>query len=333
MGMANKGCDIHGLLIVDKPSGLSSSSVVRRLKRWSNAEKVGHTGALDPMATGVLPIVFGEAAKYSQYGLDSKKGYLARVQLGTATDTLDADGVVVAKKAIPLIDRNILSSVLNGLTGSLMQVPPMVSAIKHRGQPLYKLARQGLEIERAPREIEIFSNELIDFEAGEGWLDIRVRCSKGTYVRSIAESIGQSLGTVAHLSRLRRDLAGGYSIDQANSWHIIESLKDKGTKAFARLLHSPDALLRHLPRINLSEHECMMLIQGQKVSGKGLGVCDTMRAYSEESSFIGLVTVDSDGSVSAKRMLSPAAAGMRGNSDFGRQGRACHMGEKNGFNS
>ena len=127
-----------------------------------------------------------------------------------------------------------------------MQVPPMVSALKHRGQPLYKLARQGLEIERAPREIEIFSNELIDFEAGEGWLDIRVRCSKGTYVRSIAESIGQSLGTVAHLSRLRRDLAGGYSIDQANSWHIIESLKDKGSKAFARLLHSPDALLSHL---------------------------------------------------------------------------------------
>ena len=264
MGMANKGYDIHGVLIVDKPRGLTSSNVVHRLKRWSKAKKVGHTGALDPMATGVLPIVFGEAAKYSQYGLDSKKGYLARVQLGTATDTLDADGVVVSRKAIPVIDKITLSSVLNALTGSLMQVPPMVSALKHRGQPLYRLARQGLEIERAPREIEIFSNELIDFEAGEGWLDIRVRCSKGTYIRSLAESIGQCLGTVAHLSRLRRDLAGGYSIDQANSWQTVESLKDKTSTAFATILHSPDALLSHLPRINLSEHECMMLIQGQK---------------------------------------------------------------------
>ena len=119
------------------------------------------------------------------------------------------------------------------------------------------------------------------------------------------------------MSRLRRDLAGGYSIDQANPWQKVESLKDKTPTAFATLLHSPDALLSHLPRINLSEHECMMLIQGQKVSGKGLGVCDTMRAYFEESSFIGLVTVDSDGNVSAKRMLSPAAAGMRGSSDLG----------------
>ena len=318
MGMPKKGCDIHGVLIVDKPGGMTSSSVVSRLKGWSRAKKVGHTGALDPMATGVLPIVFGEAAKYSRYCLDSNKGYLARIQLGTATDTLDADGVVVAKKAIPIIDEIILESVLNALTGLLMQVPPMVSALKYKGQPLYRLARQGLEIERAPREIKIFSNELIDFEAGKGWLDIRVRCSKGTYIRSLAESIGQSLGTVAHLSRLRREFAGGYSIDQAKSWQTVESLQNKGATALASLLRSPDTLLSHLPRINLSEHECMMLIQGQKVSGNGRGVCDTMRAYFEEASFVGLVTVDSGGDIFAKRMLSPAAAGMRGSSDIGR---------------
>jgi len=331
MGMPKKGCDIHGVLVVDKPGGLTSSGVVRRLKGWSKAKKVGHTGALDPMATGVLPIVFGEAAKYSQYCLDSNKGYLARIQLGTATDTLDSDGVVVAKKAIPIIDEFVLLPVLNALTGLLMQVPPMVSALKHKGQPLYKLARQGLEIERAPREIEIFSNELIGFEAGKGWLDIRIRCSKGTYIRSIAESIGKSLGTVAHLSRLRRDFAGGYSIDQAKSWETVESLKNKDVTALAKLLHSTDTLLGHLPRINLSEHECMMLIQGQKVSGKGIGVCDTMRAYFEEASFIGLVVVDSDGDIFSKRMLSPAAAGMRGSSGVGRWGRACRIGEKNGF--
>ncbi len=317
MGAANRGFDIHGVLIVDKPKGLTSGGVVGRLKRWSKAKKVGHTGALDPMATGVLPLVFGEATKFSQYGLDANKGYLARVQLGTATDTLDADGVVVAQKAIPVIDEIILVSVLNTLMGSLMQVPPMISALKYQGQRLYKLARKGLEIERAPRAIQIFSNELIDFEADEGWLDIRVRCSKGTYIRSLAESIGQSLGTVAHLSRLRRDLAGGYSLDQASSLQTLESLKDEGTAAFATLLHSTDALLSHFPRIDLSERQCMMLIQGQKVSGKGTGVCDIMRAYFAEASFVGLVSVDSDGGIYAKRMLSPAAAGMRCGSGFG----------------
>lgn len=312
MGRRNKGRDLNGILIVDKPQGLTSNDVVSRLKRWSNANKVGHTGALDPMATGVLPVVFGEAAKFSQYGLDANKGYLARVQLGSATDTLDVDGNVVLIKPIPELSESSILAVLESLTGPLMQVPPMVSALKYKGQPLYKLARQGQEIDRPPRPIHILSNELLQFDSNEGWIDICVRCSKGTYIRSLAESIGDALGTVAHLSRLRRDLSGGFSLDQAQPWSNLESLQDCNPEIIDLSLLPVDAILSHFPRIDLTENECMTLIQGQKVSGKGIDVCDTMRAHFAGGPFIGLVSVDSDGVIAAKRMLSPAAAGMRG---------------------
>ena len=317
MGKRNKGRELNGILIVDKPQGLTSNGVVSRLKRWSNAKKVGHTGALDPMATGVLPVVFGEAAKFSQYGLDADKGYLARVQLGSATDTLDADGNVVLVKPIPRLTESNILAVLGSLTGPMMQVPPMVSALKYQGQPLYKLARQGQEIERLPRPIQVFSNELLDFDSTTGWIDICVRCSKGTYIRSLAESIGEALGTVAHLSRLRRDLSGGFSLDQAEPWSALELLEGRDPETIDSSLLPVDAILSHFPRIDLTENECMILIQGQKVSGKGLDVCDTMRAYFAGGPFIGLVSVDSDGVMAAKRMLSPAAAGMRGSSDSG----------------
>jgi tRNA pseudouridine55 synthase len=312
MGRRNKGRDLNGILIVDKPQGLTSNDVVSRLKRWSNANKVGHTGALDPMATGVLPVVFGEATKFSQYGLDANKGYLARVQLGSATDTLDVDGNVVLIKPIPELSESSILAVLESLTGPLMQVPPMVSALKYKGQPLYKLARQGQEIDRPPRPIHILSNELLQFDSNEGWIDICVRCSKGTYIRSLAESIGDALGTVAHLSRLRRDLSGGFSLDQAQPWSNLESLQDCNPEIIDSSLLPVDAILSHFPRIDLTENECMTLIQGQKVSGKGIDVCDTMRAHFAGGPFIGLVSVDSDGVIAAKRMLSPAAAGMRG---------------------
>ena len=312
MGRRNKGRDLNGILIVDKPQGLTSNDVVSRLKRWSNANKVGHTGALDPMATGVLPVVFGEAAKFSQYGLDANKGYLARVQLGSATDTLDVDGNVVLIKPIPELSESSILAVLESLTGPLMQVPPMVSALKYKGQPLYKLARQGQEIDRPPRPIHILSNELLQFDSNKGWIDICVRCSKGTYIRSLAESIGDALGTVAHLSRLRRDLSGGFSLNQAQPWSNLESLQDCNPEIIDLSLLPVDAILSHFPRIDLTENECMTLIQGQKVSGKGIDVCDTVRAHFAGGPFIGLVSVDSDGVIAAKRMLSPAAAGMRG---------------------
>ncbi len=317
MSKRNKGRDLNGVLIVDKPQGLTSNGVVSRLKRWSQAKKVGHTGALDPMATGVLPIVFGEATKFSQYGLDAHKEYLARIQLGSATDTLDADGNVVLVKPIPELNKSKITTVLSALTGAHMQIPPLVSALKYQGQPLYKLARQGKEVERSPRPIQIFSNDLLQFDASEGWIDICVRCSKGTYIRSLAESIGDALGSVAHLSRLRRDLSGGFSLEQAYAWNVLESLQDSDPSLIDSSLLPIDAILSHFPRIDLTENECMILIQGQKVSGKRADLCDNARAYFAGGRFIGLVSVGSSGMITAKRMLSPAAAGMRGSSNSG----------------
>ena len=155
------------------------------------------------------------------------------------------------------------------------------------------------------------------FDAGEGWIDINVRCSKGTYIRSLAESIGKSLGTVAHLSRLRRDLSGGFSLDQAQPWSAIESQQKRGYATLEPSLLPIDAILSQFPRIELTDNECITLIKGQKVSGKGVDVCDTMRAYFTGGHFVGLVSVDSNGIIRAKRMLSPAAAGMRGSPDSG----------------
>ncbi|MEC9076631.1 MAG: tRNA pseudouridine(55) synthase TruB [Pseudomonadota bacterium] len=317
MSKRTNGRDLNGILIVDKPQGLSSNGVVSRLKRWSQAKKVGHTGALDPMATGVLPIVFGEATKFSQYGLNAHKGYLARIQLGSATDTLDAEGNIILVKPIPELTESKIATVLSALTGTQMQVPPMVSALKHQGQPLYKLARQGKEVQRSPRPIQIFSNNLLQFDVSEGWIDICVRCSKGTYIRSLAESIGDALGSVAHLSRLRRDLSGGFSLEQALAWSELESLQDNDSSLIDSSLLPIDAILSHFPRVDLTEDECTILIQGQKVSGKRVDVCDNARAYFAGGPFIGIVSVQSSGMITAKRMLSPAAAGMRGRSDFG----------------
>jgi tRNA pseudouridine55 synthase len=317
MGRRNRGRALDGILVVDKPQGLTSNGVVSRLKRWTKARKVGHTGALDPMATGVLPVVFGEATKFSQYGLEANKGYIARVQLGTATSTLDADGEVIAQQNIPFINEALLHDVLQSLTGNLMQIPPMVSALKHQGQPLYKLARQGIEIERTPRAIQISVNELLEFDAKQGWLKIRVHCSKGTYIRSLAESIADQLHTVAHLSALRRELCGGFTLDHSHSWLALQSAFETAQADPGSLLKPMDAILEHFPRVDLTENECMTLIQGKKVSGKGVDECGIMRAYFAGERFIGLVFVDSEDVIAAKRMLSPVAAGMRGIADSG----------------
>ena len=317
MTKSNLGRNINGVLIVNKPKGPTSNDIVQTLKRWTNAKKVGHMGTLDPMATGVLAIVFGEAAKFSQYGLDSNKVYRARIQFGSATNTLDAEGEVVATQPISFLLERDVRSVLNNLTGPLTQIPPMVSALKYKGQPLYKLAREGKEVERPPRAIHIYSNEFLAMNLIDGWLDIRVHCSKGTYIRSLAETIGKMLGNLAHLSQLSRETSGGFDISAALSFVDLEEMLTKQLDVSDTAMLPIDAVLSHLPKIELAKNDCMMLIQGKKVSGKAGYICGTMRAYFNEGPFIGLVTVELNGVVSAKRMLSPVAAGMHGDSGFG----------------
>ena len=208
MARRQRGRDVNGMIVVDKPGGASSNDAVQRAKRLYRAQKVGHTGSLDPLATGVLPLCFGEATKFSQFLLDSDKKYWARIKLGVRTDSGDADGQVLETRPVVGVDAAAVEKVLERFRGEIEQIPSMFSAIKHQGQPLYKLARRGIEVERKSRRVTIYSNELVAFDGEE--FELEIHCSKGTYVRTIAEEIGEALGCGAHVCALRRRKAGPY---------------------------------------------------------------------------------------------------------------------------
>ncbi len=204
-----RGRDVNGILLLDKPSGITSNDALQQVKRLYFAKKAGHTGSLDPLASGVLPICMGEATKVSAFLLDADKRYQVRCQLGVRTATADAEGEVLETRPVGNYSEQQLEAVLDGFRGSIEQVPPMYSALKHEGQRLYKLARQGVEVEREARTVEIYQLTLTG--RGPDWIDIAVHCSKGTYVRTLAEDIGDRLGCGAHVSALRRTAVGPYS--------------------------------------------------------------------------------------------------------------------------
>lgn len=217
-----KGRNISGILLLDKPMGITSNAALQQVKRLFNACKAGHTGSLDPLATGVLPLCFGEATKFSQFLLDADKHYRARVRLGVTTDSGDADGKVLETKPVPEITDEALEQALDNYRGEITQVPSMFSALKVDGQPLYKLARQGVEVEREARPVTIYELEVQDRSGDELTLD--VRCSKGTYVRTLAEDIGRELGCGAHVAGLRRLAAGPFKIEETVSIQQLEEL-------------------------------------------------------------------------------------------------------------
>ena len=221
----NKGRSVNGIFLLNKPSGLSSNQALQRVKKLFDANKAGHTGSLDPLATGLLPICLGEATKFSQFLLDSNKHYLSTFILGIRTETGDADGEVVDRSdASNLTKEQIISAVAN-FKGSTKQVPSMYSALKHNGQPLYKLARQGMVVERDARDITVFKYDILDFRAGkEAELDVEVHVSKGTYVRSLAEDLGSLLGCGAHVSALHRHIAGPFNDGQSTT---LDALYEK----------------------------------------------------------------------------------------------------------
>lgn len=251
---------IDGVVLLDKPSGMSSQSAVTSVKRLLHAEKAGHTGTLDPMATGLLPVCLGEATKYSQDLLDADKVYQAKLRFGIQTDTGDAQGQIIAEKSTAEVTDNamaqgLMEGILPRFTGQIEQVPPMYSALKRDGKPLYEYARSGIEIEREPRKITIYSIKLLNVQWPE--IDIEVHCSKGTYIRVLAEDIGHALGCGAHLIGLRRTMVGHLSLVQAAT---LENLQ-----------HSPpqvlpvDALLQTLPELTVDDHQAKRLEMGQRV--------------------------------------------------------------------
>jgi tRNA pseudouridine55 synthase len=259
---------LDGVLLLDKPVGPSSSAVLQAVKRLLVAKKAGHAGTLDPLASGLLPLLFGEATKFAQYGLDAIKEYRALVQLGAATDTGDAEGQVIEQKPVKLGTED-LELALARFRGDIEQVPPMFSALKRDGQPLYALARSGQTVERAPRKVTIYELELIE-RIGEQ-LDLRVRCSKGTYVRQLAADLGIALGTVAHLAALRRTAVAGFRIEQAIALDDLQALGPEARKAW---LLPPDRLLEDLPRQDLDQARAGRFLQGQAVAvDAGAGRC------------------------------------------------------------
>lgn len=306
--MAKKrGRRLDGILVMDKPPGMTSNKLLQIVKRQFSAEKAGHTGSLDPMATGVLPLCFGEATKVSQYLLDADKRYLARVHLGVSTSTGDADGEVTASHAVPELSRDSVEEVLASFVGDIEQVPSVYSALKQDGVPLYKLARQGKEIREKRRIVTIHSIVL------KGWanpdIDIEVSCSKGTYIRSLAEDIGKRLGCGAHLTMLRRSGAGPFLLDAC---HTLEELAaaqaEGGQAALDNLLLPADQAIDWMPLLRLAPEQGRRLQQGQAVELDARHVAGLVRVYADNQ-FLGIAEVGADQAVRAVRLLRTDGSG------------------------
>ena len=251
---------LNGVLLFDKPSGLTSNAALQKVRRLFRAEKAGHTGTLDPLATGLLPICFGEATKFSNMLLDADKTYCARLSLGKTTSTGDAEGEVIAERPVKA-QHPAIEAVLAKFRGEIQQIPPMHSALKHHGKPLYEYIRKGETIARTPRTVMIHELVLDRFEKDE--LDITVRCSKGTYIRTLAEDIGNALGCGAHLTGLRRTAIAHFRLDDAYTLEVIETMNESGREGCLLPLES---LMPDLPVLKLDSERVRRLAQGQKLS-------------------------------------------------------------------
>ena len=296
---------VDGIVLLDKPAGLGSTPALQRVRRVLSAEKAGHAGTLDPLATGMLPLCFGQATKACGTLLGQRKAYRATVALGAATDTGDAEGAVVERREVPAVDAGRLEQVLAALRGARLQVPPMYSALKRDGRPLYELARRGETVERAARPITI--DRLVAGPWRDGSLEFEVTCSKGTYVRVLGEEIAAGLGTVGHLSALRRlwvepfDPAGMVSLERIEAEPPVPGVRP------AWLL-PVDAAFPHLPRLDLDAARSLHLRQGRVLEPPpAASPGEVWRAYDAEQGFLGLVEVDADGRLRVQRLFVAGA--------------------------
>lgn len=305
MARRRRGRLLDGILVLDKPHGVSSNRALQMAKRLYGAAKAGHTGSLDPLATGVLPLCFGEATKFSQFLLDADKAYESTFVLGVATNTGDAEGEVQATVDASAVTEADVATALESFRGEIEQVPSMFSALKHQGQPLYKLARQGKEVERKSRRVVIKQLELRDYRGGaQAEVDIYLECSKGTYVRSIAEDLGKLLSVGGHVTRLRRTRAGPFSIENSVTMATLEALhaNDRIAEMDALLL-SADTAVDSLPLVKLSESGGFYMRQGQPVLVPN-APCDGMvRIALETGEFLGVGEILDDGRVAPRRLI------------------------------
>ncbi|AKO53709.1 pseudouridine synthase [Marinobacter psychrophilus] len=294
MSRRHKGRDVSGILVIDKPQGLTSNGILQQVKRLYGAAKAGHTGALDPLATGVLPLCFGEATKFSQTMLDSDKAYIATARLGERTETGDSEGSVVENRPVPEgLTADVLEPLLDRFRGDIQQVPSMYSALKHKGRPLYEYARQGIEIERPARPVTIYSLELLAIRDNE--MDIAVKCTKGTYIRSLVEDIGEAIGCGAHVVALRRTLAAGFTLADAHDVPGMEAMRER-EESLDGLLVAPDAALSMFPEHRLSGPVLVSILNGQAVRIEAQLEQGYVRVYGNQD-FVGLAEAfpDSEG--------------------------------------
>jgi len=285
---------VDGVLLLDKPSGLTSNAALQRAKRLYCAQKAGHTGTLDPLASGLLPLCFGEATKFAQRLLDAPKGYVATIRFGATTTTGDAEGEPVRMRPVE-IDRASLESALKRFVGPQSQLPPMHSALKFQGRAYYDYARKGEDVPRTPRAIDVHALDLVEWSSPDAVVSIA--CSKGTYVRVLAEDLGEALGCGAHLVALRRTATGGFRLQDALTLDALEAMED--ARRLASLLPAA-ALVADLPRLDVGETQCRRLRQGQALPAGGLADGDF--AVFEGAAFVGLAEV-SDGVARPRRLV------------------------------
>jgi len=303
------GRSLDGVLLIDKEPGMTSNDVVQKAKRLFFASKAGHTGALDPLATGVLPICFGESTKFSRFLLNSDKSYLSTFCFGVTTDTADSDGTALQERDASSLTAAHIEQALGRYLGEISQIPPMYSALKKDGQPLYKLARQGKEVERAPRQVTVRKFKLLDFTPGISAMgEFLVNCSKGTYVRTLAEDLGNDLGVGAHVASLRRIKTGQFEVEQANSLSILENERGESrAEVLDHHLLAVDAAVSVLPKVVLDQDSGYYFMQGQAVMDTEVYQIaeegDTVRVFRAEDEFLGLGEVTDDGRVTPKRLI------------------------------
>ena len=301
MGRRRKGRAVNGILLLDKPAGGSSNQVLQRVRWLFEAAKAGHTGSLDPLATGMLPICFGEVTKLSAQLLDANKTYQVRMALGAATDTADADGQVIQSSDASHVDEALLQQTINQFVGDILQVPPMYSALKHEGKRLYELARKGEEVERAARPVKILSIELLEF--GEGYADLQVACSKGTYIRTLVEDIAVAMNTHAHVLTLRRTQVGPFSQNMIRHDELEAMKQEGGLVALDALLLPPEAALLDWPEVTLGEDSSFYFRRGQAIQVRQAPNSGSLAVYGPERLLLGLAEIDDDGRVAPKRLL------------------------------
>lgn len=300
----SRGRVVNGVVLLDKPGGITSNAALQKVKRIFDAKKAGHTGSLDPLATGMLPICLGEATKMAAYLLDADKRYQVTAKLGFSSTTGDSEGKIQANGVVPSLSTDYLIETLKAFHGEISQIPPMFSALKRNGEPLYKLAHQGIEVEREARIITIHQIDLLGFNRDE--IELDVRCSKGTYIRTLIEDIGAAMGCGAYVSRLRRLAVGCYN-DPVKMLTLeqLESQKEQGGfEGLDQVLLPVESALLSWPSIMVSNDVAFYLRRGQAVHIQKVPDESLVRIYKDGSQFIGIGQVDRDGKLHPKRIVS-----------------------------